>query len=78
VAARWQRTASGLALNICVPANATGRVYIPAADAKAITEAGGGQVVPADRAGSIKLIGIEGNRVVYEVGSGSYEFRVAQ
>jgi alpha-L-rhamnosidase len=78
VAARWQRTASGLALDISVPANATARVYIPATQAKAITETGSGKIVPADKARSVKLIGIEGNRVVYEVGSGNYQFRVAK
>jgi hypothetical protein len=35
-------------------------------------------LVPADKAASVKLIGIEGNRVVYEVGSGRYQFRIAR
>ena len=78
VAARWQRTATGLELDITVPANATGRVYVPAADAKAVTETGSGRIVPANKAHSVKLIGMEDNRVVYEVGSGRYQFRVAK
>ena len=77
VAASWQRTATGLELDITVPANATGRVYIPVADAKAVTEAGSGKAVPADKAESVKLIGSEGDRVVYEIGSGRYQFRIA-
>jgi alpha-L-rhamnosidase len=77
VAASWQRTVTGLELDVTVPANATGRVYVPATDAKAITETGNGKVVPADRAVSVKLIGIEGNRVVYEIGAGRYQFRIA-
>ena len=77
VAASWQRTATGLELDITVPANATGRVYVPAADAKAVTEAGSGKAIPADKAASVKLIGIEGSRVVYEIGSGRYQFRIA-
>jgi hypothetical protein len=66
-----------LELDMTVPANATGRVYVPATDPKAVTETGNGKVVPAERAASVKLIGIEGNRVVYEVGSGRYHFWVA-
>jgi alpha-L-rhamnosidase len=77
VAARWQRTAKGLELDITVPANAKGRIYIPATDAKAITETGSGKAVPADKVRFIKFTGIEGNRIVYEVGSGHYQFRVA-
>ncbi len=77
VASRWQRTATGIELDITVPANATGRVYVPAADAKAVTETGGGKPVAADKAASVKLIGKEGNRVVYEIGSGRYQFRIA-
>lgn len=77
VAVSWQRTATGLELDITVPANATGRVYVPAADAKAVTEIGGGKAVAADKAVSVKLIRIEGDRLVYEVGSGRYQFRIA-
>jgi hypothetical protein len=33
--------------------------------------------VAADRAESVRLVGVEGDRVVYEVGSGRYRFRVA-
>jgi alpha-L-rhamnosidase len=78
VASRWQRTANGLEIDITVPANAMGRVYLPATDVKAVTETTGGKAVQADKAKSIKLMGIEGNYVVYEVGSGRYQFRVAK
>lgn len=76
VALSWQRTATGLELDITVPANATGRVYVPAADAKAVTETGSGKSVPADKALSVKLIRLAGNRLVYEIGSGHYQFRI--
>ena len=78
VAASWRRTATGLELDITVPANATGLVYVPAAAAKAVTETGSGKALPADRAESVKLIGMEGRRVVYEVGSGRFQFRAAR
>jgi alpha-L-rhamnosidase len=77
VAIRWQRTTTGLELDVTVPANATGQVYVPASDPKAITEAGGGRVVAADKATNVKFIGVKGDKVLYEVGSGSYQFRVA-
>ena len=67
VAARWRRTAAGLELDVVVPPNATGRVYVPAPSPQAVT---------ADQADSVRLVGVEGGRVVYEVGSGRYQFRV--
>jgi alpha-L-rhamnosidase len=77
VAASWRRTASGLELDVTVPANARGRVVIPAPRAEDVTETGSGQVLSAARAPSVSFIGVQGDRVVYEVGSGSYQFRVA-
>ncbi len=68
VATRWKRVATGLELDVTVPPNATGRVYVPASNSRAVT---------ADKADSVKLIGVEGSRVVYEIGSGQYQFRIA-
>jgi hypothetical protein len=62
---------------VIVPANATGRVYLPASNAKAVTEGGDGKTVIVDKADSVKYIGVEGGRLVYEVGSGRYQFHVA-
>ena len=68
VASRWKRTATGLELDVTVPPNATGRVHVPAPNPQAVT---------TDKADSVKLLGVEGGRVLYEVGSGHYRFRVA-
>jgi alpha-L-rhamnosidase len=76
VATAWRRTAAGLELDVTVPANATGRVYVPAPRPEAVTEAGGGRTVPASQAASVRLVGVEGDRVVYDIGSGRYQFRV--
>jgi alpha-L-rhamnosidase len=73
VATRWQRTATGLELDVTVPAGSTAQVYVPASNPQAVTEEGAGR--KADKA-SIKLIGVTGDRVIYEVGSGHYQFRV--
>ena len=77
VAAGWRRTATGLELDVVVPANSTGRVYVPAHRPEAVTEAGAGKAVVAAEAASVQLVGVEGDRVVYDVGSGRYQFRVA-
>jgi alpha-L-rhamnosidase len=74
VLTRWKRTATGLELDVTVPPNATGRVYVPASTSQAVTQAG--KTVNVDQADSVKFIGVEGGRVIYEVGSGQYQFRV--
>jgi hypothetical protein len=42
-----------------------------------VTEIGDGRAVIAERAPSVTFVGVEGDRALYEVGSGRYEFRVA-
>jgi len=42
-----------------------------------VIEDGNGKAVVADKADSVRFINIEGGRIVYEVGSGQYHFRVA-
>jgi alpha-L-rhamnosidase len=67
VATRWKRLpAGGLELAVTVPPNATGVVHVPAASAREVTGGGVG----------VRLLRAERGRVVYEVGAGSYEFRV--
>lgn len=77
VATRWQRTATGFELDVTVPPTATGLVYVPARDGDTVTEIASGSALPADRAPGVTRRGREGDRVVYEVGSGAYRFRVA-
>jgi hypothetical protein len=62
---------------VTVPANATGRVYVPASRPEAVSETGGGKVVPAAQAAGVTRVEVEGDRVVIEVGSGRYQFKVA-
>jgi alpha-L-rhamnosidase len=76
VATSWRRTAEGLELEVAVPAGATGRVLVPASDPASVVETAGGGRVPAARAASVSLLGVEDGRVVYEVGSGRYRFEV--
>jgi hypothetical protein len=58
------------------PPNAEARVCVPAPGPESVTETLGGAAVRADRAPSVTLVGDEEGRVVYEVGSGRYRFRV--
>ena len=74
VSSEWRRTADGLVLDVVVPANARGRVFVPASDRDAVWEAGSGTKQVAHRAPGVNLVGREGDRVVYEVGSGHYQF----
>lgn len=75
VASRWRRSATGLELDITVPPNAVGIVHVPASSATSITEGRDGAVLAA-RARGVRLLRTEPGRVIYEVGSGRYEFRV--
>jgi len=78
VASRWHRTGQGLELDVIVPATSTARIYVPAANAAAVREIRGGADVVAERATGVRLLRVEGDRVVYEVGSGQYWFRVTR
>jgi alpha-L-rhamnosidase len=77
VRSRWRRTPAGLELDVTVPPTATGRVSLPARSSASVTEIGAGRVL-AERAAGVRLVGVDGGRVTYEVGSGRYRFRVAR
>jgi alpha-L-rhamnosidase len=74
IGTRWRRTSAGLRLSVRVPANATGLVYVPASRRMDVT-------VTAGRRGpgthSVRRLGVQGDRIVYKVGSGRYLFQVA-
>ena len=66
VATSWRKTWSGLQLEITVPPNATGLVYVPASRARDVAISG-------DRA---RLVGHDDGRVIYEVSPGRNSFRL--
>ena len=76
VASRWKRTPEGLELDVTVPPNSIGVVHVPASNAASVTEIGSGRAMPAERAPGVRLLHTEAGRVLYEVGSGRYRFRV--
>lgn len=66
----WKLDGGKFALDIEIPANTTASVYVPAALANDVTEGG----KPAAQAEGVKFVRIEGDRAVFEVGSGVYAF----
>jgi len=73
IRSEWMRGSAGLQMRVVIPANCTATVWIPASDARRVTESGKAleKSLPAQR------VRMDGDRVVCEIGSGSYEFSVA-
>ncbi|MGA2116421.1 MAG: glycoside hydrolase family 78 protein [Bryobacteraceae bacterium] len=67
----WKRDAGQFQLNVAIPPNTTATVWVPAADPGQVTESGH----PAQRARGVKLLRSEAGAAVFEVESGSYNFR---
>jgi alpha-L-rhamnosidase len=71
ISSSWRKTKGGLEYHVVVPANSVATIYIPAKDAKSITESG-------RRISSLKgftFLRMEGQAAVYETGSGDYRFK---
>lgn len=75
VASSWRKTSGGFELDVTVPPNSTGLVYFPGTDPQHIAETGQGWAAQASTADGVELVGVQGDRVVYRVGSGTYKFR---
>ncbi|GIF66609.1 hypothetical protein Ais01nite_46440 [Asanoa ishikariensis] len=79
VGSDWTQNDDGdLTLHVTVPANTTATVHVPAPNKGAVNEVGTGTSVDADRAPGVRYVGHQLDAEVYEVGSGSYTFRVIQ
>jgi alpha-L-rhamnosidase len=74
VATEWRIEAGKLELDIAIPVNSTATVFIPAPDAKAVTESG----KPAGKAAGVKVLRRDGKATVIQVGSGRYHFVAPQ
>ena len=70
IVSNWQKRGNQVMMNITIPCNTTATVYIPSEDASNIIESGD----PVGRVEGVKFLGMEGNAVLYAVGSGSYSF----
>lgn len=78
VATSWHRSEGRLELEVTVPAGADGVVHVPATSSSAVRETGSGTSMPADEAPGVRLVGEQGGRVEYHVGSGTYVFVVSE
>lgn len=70
IVSQWGNQPGLFTWKITVPANTTALVYVPANSESEITESDH----PATQSTGIKFIRMEGNRAVFEVESGNYEF----
>lgn len=70
-ATHWRRTGSTLTFQVTVPANARATVYVPSKNPGAVTESG----IPAGKSKGVRFLREEEGAAVFEVGSGTYEFR---
>jgi alpha-L-rhamnosidase len=66
----WKKDGKQLTWNITVPANTKAIVYVPAASANKVTEGG----KDASTANGVRFMRMDGDRAVFEVGSGDYSF----
>ena len=70
IATSWELDGKRLQLKVVVPGNTTATVCVPARDMAGITESG----QPVAQAGDVKFVRQEKGKVVFEVGSGTYNF----
>lgn len=75
VATCWEKTPGGLAMDVTVPANATGVIRVPWTEANSVVEVATGRRAPAASADGLRLRGVEDGHLVYEAGSGTYHLR---
>jgi alpha-L-rhamnosidase len=66
----WKKDGKQLTWNITVPANTKAIVYVPAPSANNVSEGG----KDASSANGVKFVRMDGDRAVFEVGSGDYSF----
>lgn len=71
IISNWTKSKSAFQWNITVPANTTAQVYLPAKDAASVTE--NNKKLHNNK--DFKIIAEENDRVLIEIGSGSYQFK---
>ena len=70
ITSEWKRDNDRFILNVTIPANTTATIFVPARPQTKVTESG----VPAQNSPSVKFVRFQGDRMIYTVGSGKYEF----
>ncbi len=72
IASDWRLRDGVFELAVVIPPNTTATVHVPAAGEAPVSEGGG----PAAEAEGVKFLRRDGERAVFQVGSGSYRFAV--
>jgi hypothetical protein len=70
VVSSWRRENGRLTLELSIPANMTATLYLPAKSIENMTESGR----PAHESEGVKYLRVEGDRAVFELSSGKFEF----
>lgn len=70
IAVRWEHQGEKFSLKATIPANTTATVFVPAHEGATVQEGG----APAANRAGVSFLRREGDRMVYAVESGSYEF----
>jgi hypothetical protein len=70
ISVRWDRSDGRFKLTTTIPMNTTATVFVPAKDGTEVKEG----ATPADQSPGVKFLRRDGDRAVYSVESGSYEF----
>jgi alpha-L-rhamnosidase len=71
IASAWKNQDDLFTWDVTIPANTTATLHLPAKDIAGVTEG----EKPVSEIESIRSLGTEGDRVLLEVGSGTYHFR---
>lgn len=72
LSSKWSTGSGAVGLKVTVPVNTVAEVHVPAHGRTAVSESGR----PADAAKGVRFLRMEDGAAVFEVGSGSYDFRV--
>jgi len=83
IVSRWEKKNGSLLLEVAIPVNSWGEVHVPTLGLKRLVVEEGGRVVWRDGHFIEGVLGVEsgrleGNYVVFRVGSGSYRFLVKE
>jgi hypothetical protein len=70
ITSEWKRDNDRFILNVTIPANTTATIFVPARPQTKVIESG----VPAQNSPGVKFVRFQGDRMIYTVGSGKYEF----
>jgi alpha-L-rhamnosidase len=70
ITVHWEHDPGRFVLRADIPANTTATVFLPARPGTAVTEGG----APADRSPGVTFLRREGDRAVYAIESGGYQF----